>query len=111
MIHPKVHTKMSKELAGFVDFLKKEKVVGLAVGVIVGGAATKLVTSLVTNVITPIVGLFLGAKGAFSGMMLGPVNIGAFLNSLIDFAIIMAVVYFIINKAVSMLMPESTDQK
>ena len=111
MIHPKVHSKMSKELAGCVDFLKKEKVVGLAVGVIVGGAATKLVTSLVTNIITPLIGLVAGAKGAFGGISIGPVMIGAFLNSLIDFIVIMAVVYFIINKDVNLLMPETSEQK
>ena len=96
--------KASAEMAEFKKFLVKQNVVGLAVGVIVGGAAAKLVGSLVENVINPIIGFFMGGGKMFSDMMIGPVKFGAFANSLVDFLIMLAVVYFVINKTVQMIM-------
>lgn len=106
-----VKGKAVSELTKFVDFLKKQNVVGLAVGVIIGGSATKLVASLVENIINPILGLFLQSGKAFSSFTIGPVKVGAFINSLIDFLIIMAVVYFVIQKAIEMLAPKKEEEK
>jgi large conductance mechanosensitive channel len=95
--------KAQAEMEGFKTFLVKQNVVGLAVGVIVGGAASKLVGSLVENILNPLIGLVMQSKDSFSAYVIGPVKIGAFVGSLIDFIILLAVVYFVINKAVSML--------
>lgn len=84
-------------MKGFVDFIREQGVVGLAVGFILGGAVSKVVTSLVNDVINPVLGIILGAAD-LSGMKLvvGPAELmyGNFLTALIDFAVIAGVVYF-----------------
>lgn len=85
------------KLSGFVDFLRAQGVVGLAVGFILGGAVSKIVSSLVDNIINPLVGAMLGkvalAEKAFT---MGSVSLkyGAFISTLVDFIIVAAVVYF-----------------
>lgn len=85
-------------MRGFVDFIREQGVVGLAVGFILGGAVSKVVSSLVSDIINPIVGVVLGAAGDLSSLSLaiGPIKIhyGNFLAVLVDFVIIAAVVYF-----------------
>lgn len=95
----------------FADFIKKQNVMGLAIGVTVGGATTKLVSSLVENIINPIIGIFVKGGAPFSAFMWGPVKIGAFINSMIDFLIIMTVVYIVINKTMDLLMHATVVKK
>ncbi len=85
-------------LAGFMEFIRKQGVVGLAVGFILGGAISKVVTALVTDIINPLLSVLLGAgeglkKASFS---IGSVEIlwGDFLSVTIDFLIIALVVYY-----------------
>lgn len=83
---------------GFIDFLREQGVIGLAVGFILGGAVSNVVAALVEDIINPIIGLILGGTSALSGMSIhiGSVEImiGNFIAVLIDFAIVAAVVYF-----------------
>lgn len=89
---------MKKHLKGFVEFIRTQGVVGLAVGFIMGSSITKLITSFVNNLINPLVGLMLGPIGNLANayVQIGSAKImfGNFLNSLIDFIIIAFVVYF-----------------
>ncbi len=85
------------KLQGFIDFIREQGVVGLAVGFILGGAVSKTVSSLVENVINPLVGLMLGKVDlADKALTLGDTTLkyGAFISSIVDFVIIAAVVYF-----------------
>ncbi len=84
-------------LQGFVDFIREQGVVGLAVGFILGGAVSKTVSSLVENVINPLVGILLGKVNLADRMWVvgsATLKYGAFVSTLIDFVIIAAVVYF-----------------
>ena len=47
-------------MKGFLDFIREQGVVGLAVGFILGGAVSKLVASLVNDLINPLLGAALG---------------------------------------------------
>lgn len=89
---------MKRHVTGFVDFIRTQGVVGLAVGFILGGAVSKVVSSLVTNVINPLLSIVLGAAGGLANMSVtlgsATVGVGAFLTSVIDFIVIAAVVYF-----------------
>lgn len=88
---------MSSKLQGFVDFIREQGVVGLAVGFILGGAVSKIVSSLVENIINPLVGALMGKVNLTEkALHIGSVAIkyGAFISSLVDFIIIAAVVYF-----------------
>ncbi|MFO0703934.1 MAG: MscL family protein [Patescibacteria group bacterium] len=94
-----VKAKALSTVKEFAEFINKQNVVGLAVGVTLGGATTSLVKSLVDNIINPIIGLFTKGGQPFSSFVIGPVKVGAFINSLIDFLIIVTIVYLVINKA------------
>jgi large conductance mechanosensitive channel len=82
-------------LKGFKDFISRGNVIDLAVGVIMGGAFGAIVTSLVAEVITPTLGMIFG-KPDFSGIALGSVMIGKFLNAVISFLLVSTGVYFFI---------------
>lgn len=85
-------------MKGFMDFIREQGVVGLAVGFILGGAVSKVVSALVTDIINPIVGIALGAAGSLKEayLALGPAKImwGDFFNTTIDFLVIAFVVYY-----------------
>lgn len=85
-------------ITGFTEFIRKQGVVGLAIGFLLGGAVSKVVTSLVQDVINPIVGIALGRAAGLTEATIsfGPVLIhwGRFVSNCIDFAIIAAVVYW-----------------
>jgi len=88
---------MNTKLQGFLDFIREQGVVGLAVGFILGGAVSKTVSSLVDNIINPLIGVLLGKVAlADKTFNIGEVYItyGAFISTLVDFVIIAAVVYF-----------------
>ena len=85
-------------MKGFLDFIREQGVVGLAVGFILGGAVSKVVASLVQDIINPVVGIVLGMAGDLStrSLTVGSVELlwGSFLSASIDFVILAAVVYF-----------------
>lgn len=85
-------------LAGFMDFIREQGVVGLAVGFILGGSVSKVVTSLVKDIINPILGIILGSTESLAkaSLTIGTVEVmwGSFLGALIDFAVIAMIVYF-----------------
>lgn len=86
-----------KKLQGFMDFIREQGVVGLAVGFILGGAVSKTVSSLVENVINPLVGAMLGKVAlADKTITMGAISLkyGAFISTVVDFLIVAAVVYF-----------------
>jgi len=84
-------------MKGFIEFIKSQGVVGLAVGFIMGGSITKLITSFVNNIINPIVGIFIGAadlEGSYFQIANAKIMWGSFVNSIIDFIIIAFIIYF-----------------
>lgn len=89
-------------MKGFMEFIREQGVVGLAVGFILGGAVSKVVASLVNDVINPLLGIILGAADGLqtATIQIGTANImlGSFLGTLIDFAVIAAVVYVGVKK-------------
>lgn len=98
-------------MRGFLDFIREQGVVGLAVGFILGGAVSKVVSSLVTDIINPILGVALGAAGDLksAAFHVGPISItyGNFLNTAVDFIVIALVVYF----GVKLLKLDQLDKK
>jgi large conductance mechanosensitive channel len=106
---------MKRILQEFKDFAMKGNVLDLAIGVVVGGAFAKIVSSLVENILMPIVGLAAGGVD-FSNLslQLGSGSnaprwkYGAFLQSVIDFAII-AFCLFVVVKAANALKRKPKD--
>jgi len=89
-------------MKGFMDFVREQGVVGLAVAFILGGAISSVMKSLVSDVINPLVGLVLGSAEGLKEMsfMVGKAEImfGSFISSMLDFIIIAFVVYYIFKK-------------
>ena len=85
-------------MKGFLNFVREQGVVGLAVGFLLGGAVSKLVSALINDLINPVLGLILGAAGNLKDayLRLGSAKLmwGDFATTLIDFAVVAAVVYF-----------------
>jgi large conductance mechanosensitive channel len=85
-------------MKGFLNFIREQGVVGLAVGFILGGAVSRLVSSLVDNIINPLLGLVLGfAKNldtASYSVGSAVIKYGALINTIIDFLVIALVVYY-----------------
>ena len=101
----------------FKAFALKGNVLDLAVGVIIGGAFGKIVDSVVKDLIMPLIGM-VGGTPDFSKIAIGAtkvmkdgkevldggIMIGNFLNAVVAFLILAAVVFFVIVKPASKLM-------
>jgi large conductance mechanosensitive channel len=110
-------------LKDFKAFIMRGNVVDMAVGIIIGAAFGPIVSSMVKDVIMPPIGLGLG-KVDFANLFVvlqeggktpGPyaslaaaqaagavsINYGAFINTIINFIIIAAVVFFFIVRPIA----------
>ncbi len=97
----------TKFVGGFMEFVRTQGVVGLAVGLVLGGAVTIVVKSLVDNVIMPPLGFILGSAEGLKGLQLNIgktpagqdaiLHYGVFLNDFINFLVIAIVVYLIVH--------------
>jgi large conductance mechanosensitive channel len=105
----------------FKEFALKGNALDLAVGVIIGAAFGKIVSSLVDDILMPPLGLILG-RVDFTNLFVnlgggGPyatlaaakqagaptLNLGLFLNALIQFLIVALAVFFFIVKPINQL--------
>ena len=92
-----------KQIHGFVDFLREQSVVGLAIGLVLGTQAKALVDQLIASFINPLVGLLLPGQGTLKekiftlhwGHKTAAFGWGAFVVSILTFVIVAAVVYFV----------------
>jgi large conductance mechanosensitive channel len=105
-------TGMIKE---FRDFIARGNVLDLAVGIIIGAAFTTIVNSLVKDIIMPPIGMVTGGVD-FSGLFISlsgghyaslaaaqqagaaTINIGIFLNALVNFLIVSFVIFIIVKQ-------------
>jgi large conductance mechanosensitive channel len=105
----------------FRDFIARGNVVDLAVGVIIGGAFGKIVTSLVNDLVMPPIGLVLSGVD-FSNLKVVlraadpahkvaevALNYGAFTNTVIQFLIVAAVIFFMVRLISSLRRQEAAD--
>jgi len=87
-----------KGIAGFKEFIRKQGVLGLAIGFILGGAISKFVSSLVSDIINPLLSGLIGGDGNLSEKVISVRNVdvhyGAFISTGIDFIVIAFVIYF-----------------
>ena len=109
-------------LKDFKAFIMRGNVVDLAIGIIIGVAFGAIVSSFVNDVIMPPIGLLLGNVDFANlfvvlkeGTVVGPyaslaaakeagavtINYGVFINTLVNFIIIAAVVFFFIIRPIN----------
>ncbi|MGN6088731.1 MAG: large conductance mechanosensitive channel protein MscL [Actinomycetes bacterium] len=86
-------------MSGFKKFLLRGNLVDLAVAVVIGAAFGSVVTALVEDLFTPLIAA-IGGQPDFSNLIFtingSKFQYGKFLNALISFVIIAAVVYFLV---------------
>ncbi len=97
-------------MSGFMDFVREQGVVGLAVGLAIGAAAGETVKAIVDNFINPIVGFILGGtdlsalswtiiEAADEGARGLTIGYGAMINSVITLLAVAFVIYYIVKKS------------
>jgi large conductance mechanosensitive channel len=94
-------------LKDFRQFLLRGSLVDLAIAVVIGAAFGAVVTALVKDLITPLIAA-IGGQPDFGGLDF-TINksrfaYGDFLNTVISFVIIAAVVFFLVVKPVNALL-------
>lgn len=102
---------MKKFLEEFKAFALKGNVIDLAIGVIIGAAFQNIVSALTNDFITPLIAAITGRTGEDGSIVIGgsfTINgaeflYGDFISAIINF-LIMALILFIIVKAVNKLM-------
>lgn len=86
-----------KGVTGFAEFMRKQGIVGLALGFVLGGSVSKMVTSMVNDLLNPLIGLVFGFTTDLAGFKteIGTVTFlwGDFLVNFIDFLALALVVY------------------
>jgi large conductance mechanosensitive channel len=85
---------------GFIKFIVRGNMIGLAVGVVIGSLFSSLVQAFVETFITPFISIIAGHHGAFSTLhwtIAGTaINYGSFINDIITFVLIAAAIYFLV---------------
>ena len=94
----------------FREFILRGNLVDLAVAVVIGTAFTALVASLVADLITPLIAA-IGGEQDFSALTFtingSEFRYGSFINALIAFLIIAAVIFFLVIVPVNKLVERS----
>lgn len=95
-------------LKEFRAFILKGNLVDLAVAFVIGAAFATLVKSLVSDIITPLIAAMTGGSTAFANLSVTvnkqPLHYGAFINDVVSFIVVAAVVFFFIVKPVGAMM-------
>jgi large conductance mechanosensitive channel len=97
--------KIKEHASGFVDFIREQGVVGLAVGLAIGTAAGDTVSKLVKGFIDPIVQFIVGSQAALSSAVWhvelfgrrADFAWGAFVSSAIALLATALVIYWIVH--------------
>jgi large conductance mechanosensitive channel len=94
-------------LKEFREFILRGNMVDLAVAVVIGTAFTAVVTSMVEDLITPLIAA-IGGEPDFSALSFtingSEFRYGDFINALIAFLIVSAVLFFFVIKPVNALL-------
>jgi large conductance mechanosensitive channel len=101
-------------LKEFKQFIMKGNVVDLAVAVVIGAAFGAIVTALVKDLVTPLIAA-IGGQPDFSGLTF-TVNksqflYGDFINAVVSFLIIAAVIFFFVVKPLNHLQARAAKNK
>lgn len=101
-------------LEEFQKFILRGNVLDLAIGIVIGAAFGTVVAALVKDLITPIIAAF-GGTPDFSAVHF-TINksvflIGDFINAVVSFLIIAAVLFFFVVKPVNALMDRRKTEK
>lgn len=94
-------------MSGFRKFLMRGNLIELAVAVVIGVAFNAVIQALISDIITPLIAAIAG-KPNFGALTFtinhSKFSYGSFINALLSFVIIAAVVYFLIVSPMARVM-------
>lgn len=98
--------KVPAPMQGFVNFVREQGVVGLAVGLVLGTQVKVLVDQIVISFINPLLGLLLPGKGNLTEKVFHVTfrdkgqdfMWGAFVSQLISFLAVALIIYMIVHR-------------
>lgn len=98
----KVTNQAQSSIEGFVEFIREQGIVGLAIGFVMGLQAKALVDQFTASFINPLLGLLFNSSQPLSDKTVylqinsrsATFGWGAFIYAIINFLIIAAVIYF-----------------
>ena len=94
-------------MTDFKAFLLRGNLIDMAVGIVIGIAFAAVITALVADLVTPLIAA-IGGQSDFSGVSFtihkSHFLYGAFINALVSFIVIAAVLFFLVIKPVNALM-------
>ena len=102
-------------LREFKEFAMRGNMLDLAIGIVLGTAFGRIITSLVNDMLMPPIGLMLGGldfASLFIALRGGPypsvaaakaagaptINYGVFLNTVVDFVLVAAVIFLVVKQ-------------
>jgi len=83
-------------LKEFKEFALKGNMMDMAIGIIIGAAFGAVIGSLVDDVFMPVIGLLMGGLD-FSTWIIGPMNVGLFINAIVKFIIIAFALFLVVK--------------
>jgi large conductance mechanosensitive channel len=102
-------------MRGFKAFLLRGNVVDLAVAVVIGGAFTMLVTAFAGAFITPLIAVIFGKHDIFGGFSFTVNGVlfsfGGFINALVTFVMVAAIVYFFVVVPINWLIERARKEE
>ena len=105
---------MRSVLSEFREFVLRGNLVDLAIAVVLGAAFGAVVTSAVENLLTPLIAA-VGGQPDFSRLSFtindSRFGYGEFLNALLSFLLIAAVIFFLVVKPVNALLAAMKDDE
>lgn len=96
---------MRKHAAGFMDFVREQGVIGLAIGLAIGAQASEVVKQMVASLVDPLIGLIMGNPKGLQAMSWtakigdheGTFEFGKLIYTLIVFLLVALIIYFVIH--------------
>lgn len=96
---------IDQHVNGFMDFVREQGVVGLAVGLVLGVQVKSVVDQLVASFVNPVIGLLLPGSGGLAEKTFtisvfskrAVFAYGAFIAVMISFLVVAAIVYFVVK--------------
>ncbi len=96
-------SRSGQHFSGFIEFIRQQGVVGLAIGLVLGLQVKALVDQFVASFINPLLGLVLPGSGSLSSKTVtvtiasksARFTYGTFIDVLISFVMVAAVIYIV----------------
>jgi large conductance mechanosensitive channel len=86
----------------FLNYIREQGIVGLAVGIILGSAVKDLVTAIIEDLVNPLLGLLLNKAEGLTSFVLNisdaELSVGHLLSVIIDFVVISTISFILVRK-------------